>query len=594
MIIIDRRGKLISFWEKTRPFLIFFSCLFGLALALRKFMYSRGIKKKTRLQAKVISVGNITLGGTGKTPLAEYIARKCKENNKKTVILSRGYGGGDEIMLFSKRNKDIPVLPGKNRRETGKEAVSKLGAEVIILDDGFQHWSLERDLDIVTLDTACTLPVWKDRLLPAGTLREKINSLRRTDIFVLTKCAKIDESAEGAGSGIDFWLTFLKEINPKAPVFFTSHKPVGFIDRAGKSSPLDFIKGRDVIAFSGIARPEAFEDTLKGLGARVTHSFRYPDHYAYSEEDLKKIREIVPRGALVITTEKDLIRINSDILGEQLLALVIELEFLKDNATPIDWCCMKQSNRSTISAIVITKNEEKNIERCLSGISWADEIIVVDSESTDKTVELAGKFTPNVFIHPWEGYSQQKNFALDKAACEWVLSVDSDEVVEENLKEEILKILSTPHSYTGFYIPRKNFVGRRWIRFGSWYPDYTLRLFKKGEGRFEKRHVHEAVMIFNKKGYLKTPLIHCTYRDLRDYAQRQLHYACLAGREMQEEGKKATLPGLFFHPIYNFIKCYLFRLGFLDGYLGLRLAISSSGYVFKKYMFLKRRYENTN
>ncbi len=243
--------------------------------------------------------------------------------------------------------------------------------------------------------------------------------------------------------------------------------------------------------------------------------------------------------------------------------------------------------RPTISAIVITKNEEKNIVRCLSGISWVDEIIVVDSESADKTVEIARKFTPHVFTRPWEGYSLQKNFALEKAKGEWILSIDSDEVVEEKLKEEILKTISSSQPYHGFSIPRKNFVGKRWIRFGGWYPDYTLRLFKKGEGKFEKRHVHEAVTISGKKGYLKTPLLHYTYRDLQDYAQRQLHYARLAGREMQEKGKKAFLPGLFFHPIYNFIRCYFLCLGFLDGYLGLRLAILSSGYVFKKYRLTK-------
>ena len=239
--------------------------------------------------------------------------------------------------------------------------------------------------------------------------------------------------------------------------------------------------------------------------------------------------------------------------------------------------------RPAISAIVITKDEEKNIARCLSSISWVDEIIVVDSESTDKTVELARKFTPHVFTKPWEGYSRQKNFALEKAKGEWILSIDSDEVVEEKLKEEILKTISCSQPYHGFSIPRKNFVGKRWIRFGGWYPDYTLRLFKKGEGRFEKRHVHEEVKISGEKGYLNTPLLHYTYRDLQDYVQRQLHYACLASREMQEKGKKAFLHGLFFHPIYNFIKCYFLRLGFLDGYLGLMLAIHSSGYVFRKY-----------
>jgi len=244
-------------------------------------------------------------------------------------------------------------------------------------------------------------------------------------------------------------------------------------------------------------------------------------------------------------------------------------------------------NKPTISAIIITKNEEANIERCLSSISWVDEIIVVDSESADRTVELAQKFTSHVFIQPWLGYSGQKNFAIDRANCKWVLSIDCDEVVEKKLKKEILETLSQSHSCDGFYIPRKNFVGNCWLRFGGWYPDYTLRLFKKGEGKFDPRHVHEAVTISGKKGYLKTPLLHYTYRDLQDYAERQLYYAGLASKEMREKGKKAFIFDLIFRPIFNFIKCYFLRLGFLDGYLGLMLAVHSSRYVFRKYHLTK-------
>ena len=319
---------MFSLWEKTRGLLIFCSCVFGIGVALRRFMYSCGFKKKTRLKAKVISVGNITLGGTGKTPLVEYIARKIKENNKNVVILSRGYRGGDEVKLFSKRNKDIPVLVGQNRAETGKEAVSTLGAEVIVLDDGFQHWSLERDVDIVTLDTSTglstgsTLPVWEDRLLPAGTLREKTDSLKRAKAFVLTRVSP--------DLKINLWLEFLRGINPNTPVFLTCHRPLGFINSSGESSPLDLIKDKDILAFSGIAGPEAFEETLKGLGARLIHSIRYPDHYHYNSKDLQEIVKIAGESPFLITTEKDLVRIKGDKLDNRFFALVVELEFLKD------------------------------------------------------------------------------------------------------------------------------------------------------------------------------------------------------------------------------------------------------------------------
>jgi glycosyltransferase involved in cell wall biosynthesis len=242
-------------------------------------------------------------------------------------------------------------------------------------------------------------------------------------------------------------------------------------------------------------------------------------------------------------------------------------------------------NKPFISAIIITKNEGKNIERCLKSISWVDEIIVVDSQSTDKTAEIARKFTPQVFIHPWPGYSQQKNFALEKAKGEWVLSVDSDEVIEEKLKAEILAVLSSSPAYGGFYIPRKNFIGKRWIRFGGWYPDYTLRLFKREAGRFGKRMVHEEIIVTGNKGYLTIPILHYTYQSLQDYFQRQLQYARLAGEEMLAQGKKATIFDLIFRPAYSFFKSYLFRLGVLEGHLGLFLSILSSFYVFMKYAY---------
>lgn len=244
-------------------------------------------------------------------------------------------------------------------------------------------------------------------------------------------------------------------------------------------------------------------------------------------------------------------------------------------------------SRPLISAIIITKNEEKNIGRCLSSIYWVDEIVVIDSESSDNTVSIARNFTPNVFIHPWQGYGQQKNLALRKANGKWVLSIDSDEVVDERLKREIMAAITEFELYDGFYIPRKNFIGARFIRFGGWYPDYTLRLFKRNKGMFEIRHVHEAVRVDGKIGYLKNPLLHYTYRDLQDYIIRQDYYAHLACKEMYDKGKRVFTFELLFHPAYNFIKCYIFRRGFMDGYLGLMLAIYSSGYVFKKYAYLK-------
>ncbi len=331
MTVIDKRGKIFSSWEKAKSgrgvyvflkwFLFFCSLLFGFILYIRRLVYRCGIKRKTQLRVRVISIGNITLGGTGKTPLVEYAVRRIKEGSKKAAVLSRGYGGSDEVKLFSKRNKDVSILIGKNRARIGEEAIDKSGAEIIVLDDGFQHWPLERDLDIITLDS--TWPIWKDRLLPAGTLRERVSSLRRAHVFVLTRVENCDSPE------IKFWQEYLKSINPQAPVFLSRHKPKGFINRKGEHFPLSFINGKEIVSFSGIAKPEAFEETLRNLGGKIVFSFRYPDHHYYRAEDLEEIKKASQDGP-VITTEKDLVRIENGQLDDRLLALVVEIEFLKD------------------------------------------------------------------------------------------------------------------------------------------------------------------------------------------------------------------------------------------------------------------------
>lgn len=331
MNVIDRRGKVIFFWGKAmegkglfiffKRFLIFCSCLFGLGIIVRRFAYICGIKKKVKLNARVISIGNITLGGTGKTPLVEYIARRAKKINRKAVILSRGYGGGDEAGLLLKKLNDVSVLTGKNRAEFGKEAVDRLGAELILLDDGFQHWPLERDMDIVAIDS--TSPLWEDRLFPAGTLRERVSNLKRAHAFVLTR-------VNTSESDLSKWYNFLSTINQHAPIFLARHAPREFVNRQGKIFSLSFIRDKDIIVFSGIARPQAFEETINGLCGKLIHSIRYPDHYRYNYDDLSKIEKKSAGASCIITTEKDLVRIKDSSLDERLLALVVELEFLKD------------------------------------------------------------------------------------------------------------------------------------------------------------------------------------------------------------------------------------------------------------------------
>ena len=239
-----------------------------------------------------------------------------------------------------------------------------------------------------------------------------------------------------------------------------------------------------------------------------------------------------------------------------------------------------------ISAIVITYNEEKNIERCLSSIAWVDEIVVVDSESTDDTKKIASEFTPRVFDIKWEGFGKAKDFAKDKASHQWILSVDADEVVTEDLKDEIQRITRSEDSLDGYYISRKsNFLGK-WIKHGGWYPDYVLRLFKKDKAKFNHSMVHEKVWVEGKTGYLKNDLLHYTDPDFDHYLEKLNRYTSLGAEELFRKGKRAELFDVIFRPWAVFFKMYFVRKGFLDGLSGFILAVSSAFHVFSKYVKL--------
>ncbi|MFB0528157.1 MAG: glycosyltransferase family 2 protein [bacterium] len=242
---------------------------------------------------------------------------------------------------------------------------------------------------------------------------------------------------------------------------------------------------------------------------------------------------------------------------------------------------------SKLSVIIITFNEEENIKNCLESVQWSDEIIIVDAFSSDKTVEIARKFTPRVYQNKWTNFSQQKNLALEKASSEWVLNIDADERVTPELKEEILTILnSQSQSFDGYYIPRKNHYLGRWIRHCGWYPDHKLRFFQRGKGRFNERMVHESVTVEGRKGYLKSYLNHYSYKNLSDHLIRMDKFTSLAAKEMFTDGKRAGSFDLLFRPPVKFIKMYLIKRGYLDGIYGFIVSIIGSFYVFMKYMKL--------
>jgi glycosyltransferase involved in cell wall biosynthesis len=239
-----------------------------------------------------------------------------------------------------------------------------------------------------------------------------------------------------------------------------------------------------------------------------------------------------------------------------------------------------------LSVVLITYNEQPNIRRTLESVQWADEIIIVDSGSSDATVSICREYTEKVFHQEWLGFGKQKNAAIDKASGEWVLSLDADEPVEVALAEELRCIIAAPQALDGYRIPRKTFFLGKQIRYGGWYPDRNLRLFRKGAGRFEERAVHEAIKVQGTVGNTRHAILHYAYPDLASYMSSINKYSSLAVNVMAEKGItrfKAGWVNILFRPVLTFVLKYFFRFGFLDGKHGLVLNLFHSYYVFAKY-----------
>ncbi len=239
-------------------------------------------------------------------------------------------------------------------------------------------------------------------------------------------------------------------------------------------------------------------------------------------------------------------------------------------------------SKSGISVTIITLNEEANIERAIGSVAWADEVIVVDSGSTDRTRELAKKLGARVYSNPWLGYGQQKNFAHEKAKEQWVLNIDADEVVTSELREEILSQI-TQGSTSGFKIPRKTWFLNRWIMHGGWYPNYLMRLAKKSDAKWTEPAIHEELLVRGVIENLKNPLLHYTFVDLKDQVTRNVRYAGLGADQLIASRARPSLVKLLLKPIGKFIETYFFKLGFLDGLPGFFISINASHSMFLKY-----------
>lgn len=242
--------------------------------------------------------------------------------------------------------------------------------------------------------------------------------------------------------------------------------------------------------------------------------------------------------------------------------------------------------KTGISACVITFNEEGNIRDCLESLRWVDEVVVVDSGSTDRTVEIAREFGANVVHHPWPGYVAQKNFAIEATTGEWVLCVDADERCTPELRTAIEKVIESPGHFVGFEVRRHVRYLGRWINHGGWYPDWKVRLVRHGRARWEGTDPHDKLTADGATGRLDADLIHFTYRSFSDQIRTIDRFSDVAATEWSKDGRRFSLIRALFHPPVKFLECYLWKRGFLDGWPGLVIAVASSFYVFAKYVKL--------
>jgi glycosyltransferase involved in cell wall biosynthesis len=236
-----------------------------------------------------------------------------------------------------------------------------------------------------------------------------------------------------------------------------------------------------------------------------------------------------------------------------------------------------------VTAVVITCNEAANIEAALASLTFADEIIVVDSQSTDETVAIARRFTAKVIVREWPGYIAQKNFAAGQARHDWIFSLDADERVSSDLAGEIRAWAQGDHreaaGVAGYRVPRATFHLGRWMRSTDWYPDYQLRLYDRRRARWAGRHVHESVQPDGPVARLRGEILHYAYRDLADHVRTIDRYTSLAARQMYEDGRRAGWWDLALHPPAAFLRNYLLRGGFRDGVPGLIVSAMNARYV---------------
>jgi glycosyltransferase involved in cell wall biosynthesis len=239
----------------------------------------------------------------------------------------------------------------------------------------------------------------------------------------------------------------------------------------------------------------------------------------------------------------------------------------------------------SISVIIVTKNEAHSIHDCLCSVSWANEIIVVDSGSQDKTVEIAKKLGAKVIETDWPGYGPQQNRAIDSCCGEWIFSIDADERVTPELKDEILQVIMQ-EKYMVYDIPRKSFFVTKFMNHSGWWPDRTRRLFKRNFARFTTHEIHANLSTQSKVGHLKSHMIHFSYKNYDEVLEKINRYSGGSARDMHANKKKGSLPKALLHGFWAFVRTYFLKLGFLDGQAGVILAIANAESSYYKYLKL--------
>jgi tetraacyldisaccharide 4'-kinase len=315
-----------------------FSCLYGLVVRLRLLAFSLGLKKIYHASVPVVSVGNLTVGGTGKTPMADFLAKWMVRRNVPTAIVSRGYGGnysaavarvkeeskaamtpaecGDEPFLLARRNPTVPVFVAR-RRTLGVKAAEKAGAKLIILDDGFQHCAVHRDLDIVLLDSQ--KPFGNGHIVPAGQLREPQSALQRSHLLVMTRVQPGDSNVAPGDSNV---------LKVSMPTMYSRHvMSQNLVSLSGDVVSWDELAGKTCVAFAGIARPDAFFAALKARKLTLSDEISFMDHQVYDTELLERLFRVSRGCNALITTEKDAVKLAKVKFPVPCYQVGVDLEF---------------------------------------------------------------------------------------------------------------------------------------------------------------------------------------------------------------------------------------------------------------------------